>query len=110
MIGNIVNTSFPQGIACYECYSSIFTDNVLTTLPGSSYRTSMNIVGGGHNIISNNVVTAYTKPVAITPVRDGFDDMIGGAAEDPVFMERMDQLLVNDLDLLQSGFLTSSRL
>lgn len=62
MIGNIVSTSFPQGIACYNCVDSIFTDNVLTTLPGSQWRTSMNIVGGSNNYIANNSIGPKPAP------------------------------------------------
>ena len=62
MIGNIVSTSFPQGIACYNCVDSIFTDNVLTTLPGSKWRTSMNIVGGSNNYIANNTIGPKPAP------------------------------------------------
>lgn len=56
MIGNRVDTSFPQGIACYGCFDSVFADNVLTTLSGSRWRTSLNIIGGSNNIISNNSI------------------------------------------------------
>lgn len=63
MIGNIVSTSFPQGIACYNCVDSIFTDNVLTTLPGAQWRTSMNIVGGSNNYIANNSIGAKPAPL-----------------------------------------------
>lgn len=61
MIGNIVDTSYPQGIACYSCIDSIFQDNILTTLPGSRYQTRMNIGGGGNNLIVNNSIGGYGK-------------------------------------------------
>ncbi len=54
MIGNRVDTSMPQGIACYGCFDSIITDNVLTTLPGSLWRTSLRTPGGANNIVENN--------------------------------------------------------
>lgn len=59
MLGNTVATSYPQGIACYGCFNSLFSDNILSTLPGSLYQTSINIVGGANNIVTNNNVTAY---------------------------------------------------
>lgn len=60
---NRVDTSYPQGIACYGCVDSIFTDNVLTTQPGAAYRTSMNIVGGSNNLIANNSIGPRTVPI-----------------------------------------------
>jgi hypothetical protein len=56
MLNNIVSTSYPQGIACYNCVDSKFTGNVLTTLPGARWRTSMNIVGGSNNTIAYNSI------------------------------------------------------
>lgn len=61
MLRNRVDTSYPQGIACYGCVDSLFADNVLTTLPGSRFRTSMNIVGGGNNVLRNNSIEAYIR-------------------------------------------------
>ena len=61
MTGNRVDTSYPQGIACYACDDSIFTGNILTTQPGSSFRTGINIVGGNRNTISGNSVQAYVR-------------------------------------------------
>lgn len=72
MIGNRVDTSMPQGIACYGCVDSIITDNVLTTLPGARYRTSLNVFGGSNNIVANNSIgprVAVTPP-PIDPPRD----------------------------------------
>ncbi len=57
-LNNVVNTSYPQGIACYGCIDSIFTGNILTTLQGSLYQTTINIVGGHGNVISHNSVGA----------------------------------------------------
>ena len=56
MIGNIVSTSFPQGIACYKCVDSIFTDNVITTPFEAKWRTMMHIKYGTNNILSNNSI------------------------------------------------------
>ena len=54
MMRNLVENSWPQGIACYACVDSVFTDNVLRTLPGSRFRTNMYIVGGSNNLIARN--------------------------------------------------------
>ena len=56
ILRNRVDTSYPQGIACYGCRNSVISGNVLTTLPGSKYRTSMNIVGGADNTVSGNTI------------------------------------------------------
>lgn len=54
--GNRVDTSYPQGIACYGCVDSVITTNVLTTQPGSAHVTKINIVGGSNNIVADNSV------------------------------------------------------
>ena len=54
MIGNRVDTSLPQGIACYGCVDSIITDNVLTTLPGSRFRTYLRVIGGSKAVVMQN--------------------------------------------------------
>jgi hypothetical protein len=64
MIGNRVDTSFPQGIACYSCFDSIITDNVLTTQPGARWRTRLNVVGGANNRVENNSIGPFDKPAA----------------------------------------------
>lgn len=63
MIGNIVATSFPQGLACYECVDSVFRDNILTTLPGARWQTRMNIIGGANNLIANNSIGLMAAPL-----------------------------------------------
>ena len=64
MIGNIVATSAPQGLACYACVDSIFRDNILTTLAGARWQTRMNIIGGSNNLIANNSIGLWTRPLA----------------------------------------------
>lgn len=56
MTGNYVNTTLPQGLACYACVDSRFVDNVLITGKGATYQTRMNIIGGGNNFIDNNSI------------------------------------------------------
>jgi hypothetical protein len=56
MSGNRIDTSMPQGIACYGCVDSTITWNVLTTLPGSQFRTYLRVFGGSNNIVENNSI------------------------------------------------------
>ena len=66
IIGNRVETSFPQGIACYGCFDSVITDNTLITLPGSRWRTYLRVPGGANNIVENNSIgplPSNTDPV-----------------------------------------------
>lgn len=58
MTHNRVDTTYPQGIACYGCFDSSFTYNVLSTRPGARYMTNINIIGGSGNVIANNVIGA----------------------------------------------------
>jgi hypothetical protein len=64
MIGNRVDTSQPQGIACYGCVDSVITDNVLTTLPGARFRTYLRVIGGSNNIVERNSIGPLPAPVA----------------------------------------------
>ncbi len=92
MVSNIVSTSYPQGIACYNCVDSRFTDNVLTTLPGARSRTSMNIVGGSNNTIANNsigalpinTVTDLPDPNLEANEFDAFDSLVN-LQDSPMF-------------------------
>lgn len=58
---NRIDTSYPQGIACYNCDNSLIAGNVLTTQPGALYRTSLNAFGDNLQIIGNSV---SAKPAA----------------------------------------------
>lgn len=60
IINNIVNTSFSQGVACYSCVYSNISYNTLTTMPGSTYKTNLNVIGGRGNTVIGNVVTPYS--------------------------------------------------
>ena len=66
ILNNRVDTSFPQGIACYQCDNSVITGNVLTTLPGAPYRTSINAYGKNIIIAGNSV---SPKPAALVAAR-----------------------------------------
>ncbi len=78
MIGNRVETSMPQGIACYGCFDSIITDNVLITLPGSQWRTFLRTPGGANNIVENNSIGPL--PTSLDESLEGDEPMIGFAA------------------------------
>ena len=58
-IGNAVNTSFSQGVACYDCIDSVIANNRVSTLPGSTYQTVINVIGGSGNAVYGNSVAAY---------------------------------------------------
>lgn len=108
MIDNIITTSYPQGIACGECSDSVFTGNVLSTLPGAQWRTSMNIVGGTNNIIANNIINP--KPAATAKMMADF------SAEDSydpseMFYEALPDFVLEDLAYLSElGFYDSPSL
>ncbi len=56
---NRVDTSYPQGVACYECRDSQFIGNILTTQAGAQWQTRLNVIGGRNNLISGNSVAPY---------------------------------------------------
>ena len=106
MTDNTISTSYPQGIACYGCVDSIFTGNMLTTLPGAQWRTSMNIVGGSNNIIANNSIAA--KPAAMAVAEDELGDT--AAAYDPstYYNESLPDFVREDLAILAASGWTNS--
>jgi nitrous oxidase accessory protein NosD len=55
--GNVVATSFPQGIACYGCFDSQVLNNIVSNTPDARFRTSINVVGGAGNTVSGNTLT-----------------------------------------------------
>lgn len=89
MTGNIVNNTYPQGMACYGCVDSIFTDNFLIAQPLAPHFTNMNIVGGSGNLIANNTFastaerqilpTDYAEAYAVLTGKD----YAGGSVSDP---------------------------
>jgi opacity protein-like surface antigen len=60
MIGNLVGSSWPQGMACYGCVDSIFTDNIFTTPSDAGWQLQMFIIGGRNNVIANNTFTPWS--------------------------------------------------
>ena len=54
IIGNHLNTAFPQGIACYGCVDSTITGNTVMTAVGAAHKTSINVVGGSNNTVASN--------------------------------------------------------
>ncbi len=52
---NRVDTSYPQGIACYLCDDSRITGNVLTTQPGARWRTVINATGRNLVLETNSI-------------------------------------------------------
>ena len=65
---NTVATSYPAGVACYDCVNSKITGNVLTTLSGAAYQTQVIVLGGSGNTVSGNTVAAYNAPPTSGPV------------------------------------------
>lgn len=59
MTRNRLDTSYPQGIACYNCRDSRFTYNIVRTADSAQHRTSINIVGGRNNVIADNIVSGF---------------------------------------------------
>ncbi len=62
MTYNMVNTSASQGIACYDCYDSIITNNHVSTMPGSAHKTNLSVIGGNNNTVAGNIVQSYSPP------------------------------------------------
>ncbi len=95
--GNKINTSYPQGIACYNCVDSVITNNTLTTLPGAAFRTSINIVGGSNNIISGNSVGARPATSGLS----AFDTSVADPADPTTWdTDPLPDAVVEDLAIL----------
>lgn len=102
--GNTIYTSYPQGIACYGCFDSVFMNNALSTMPGSKWQTTMNIVGGSGNTIANNTIASNTvaslSAIASYLAADDSDPIV---ADEPnwldvsQFSEAIPDLLLADL-------------
>ncbi|KPF61516.1 hypothetical protein IP88_15700 [alpha proteobacterium AAP81b] len=53
--GNTIDTSYPQGIACYLCDASRITGNTLTTQAGARWQTVINATGVGLVVSDNSI-------------------------------------------------------
>jgi hypothetical protein len=53
---NNVRVGFPHGISCYGCVDSNISNNIVSTIPGARFRTSIRTPGGSNNIVENNYV------------------------------------------------------
>ena len=100
VLDNTINTSFPQGIACYDCYDSVISGNMLTTIPGSRWRTSINVVRGANNLVTNNSVGPKTVLAGTELGMEGLD-------EEPVFDHKTipDWMMEDYLIGQEQGFL-----
>ena len=52
---NRIDTSYPQGIACFLCDNSSITGNIVTTQAGATWRTQINGTGTNLTIAGNSV-------------------------------------------------------
>ena len=71
---NKVDTSYAQGIACYDCLDSNISYNSLSTLVGAPFRTNLNVVGGSGNLVVGNLIEPYVTlrgPASATFEDDG---------------------------------------
>lgn len=91
MSDNRVETTMPQGVACYNCVDSIFTNNLLITAPGARFMTNMNIVGGSNNTIFGNTLGARPTQTAFSAMSafdTAYDEMFAAETyEDLVALE-----------------------
>lgn len=71
---NTVMTSYPQGVACYECVDSIIAYNTLSTMIGAKYMTNLNVYGGSGNTVRGNVIKPYAHPSSGMPLSAGLED------------------------------------
>ena len=55
IVRNLVETTYPQGIACYDCIDSNISDNLLVTLAASDHFVNLNVIGGSGNTTTGNV-------------------------------------------------------
>ena len=82
ILNNSVDTSYPQGVACYGCIDSAISYNSLATLAGSPYETSLTVSGGTGNSVIGNIVHPYAAPRG---TRIGSLDALAGADDAAVF-------------------------
>jgi hypothetical protein len=89
MIDNTVATSWSEGIACYGCFDSIITGNVVSTLPGSQWQTLVRVIGGANNVVANNSIAAYqnwpaTSAASVSTGEFGAFDYLSEAIDPPL--------------------------
>ncbi|QYE35035.1 hypothetical protein KZX46_20310 [Polymorphobacter sp. PAMC 29334] len=68
MIRNLVETTYSQGIACYDCFASNISDNLLVTLAASPHFVNLNIIGGANNTVGGNVFEDIGRVALYRPV------------------------------------------
>lgn len=70
---NTVSSTYAAGVACYDCVSSIITNNIVSTLAGAPYQSQVIVRGGSGNTVTGNSIAAYSQPrLAVgDPVLDG---------------------------------------
>ncbi|UAJ12690.1 right-handed parallel beta-helix repeat-containing protein [Polymorphobacter megasporae] len=56
IIGNRIDTTFPQGIACYNCRDSEISGNHLSTMSGAKNSTTIHVFGGENNRVAHNIM------------------------------------------------------
>ena len=64
---NTVTSSYPQGVACYDCVDSTISYNSVKTIPGSRFMTNINVIGGSNNTMVGNTIGV---PVGLTKSPD----------------------------------------
>jgi hypothetical protein len=64
--GNIINGTYPQGIACYSCVDSFITGNFLSAQPGAEHFTNLNVIGGSNNVVADNSFRGLDKPLVLS--------------------------------------------
>ena len=64
IINNSLTTSYPQGVACYECVNSTISYNSLATMAGALYLTNLTVSGGTGNSVVGNVIKPYAGAVS----------------------------------------------
>lgn len=101
--GNIVNSTMPQGIACYGCFDSVFTGNFLTTRPGATSVVTLNIIGGGNNVVADNFRAPLTNKVVLPVLyAEAYQALTGRVYANPYAM-------VGDIDFDGVGGLSLTR-
>lgn len=57
--GNLTKLSFPHSISCYGCQDSLFLDNTVIAMPGTTWKTLVREPYGVNNTFINNQVFDY---------------------------------------------------